>query len=207
LYDLFAGVSEVSNKEKIANRVYSIFSKALQNGSLSPICEGSTISKKATDDLLKNTPKQIFGYFGKKGYVMPFSLFCDCLSSHVSKEAANHIQNAKDYFSDYASEIYSDSSKLNLISKVAMFDSVPSFNIYLSKDVDKELDKRANMANNDEAMYVMVNHCLNKKAYCTTTPKTRVAKALVENYIAYKISAVSKMEIDDKNLFDLFLLN
>jgi len=209
LYELFAGDGEtISIKEKVANRIYDMFSKALQNGTLSPICESSPISKKASDDLLKNTPKQIFGYFNKKGYIMPFALFCKCLSPHVSKEAANHIQNAQDYFSEYVSDIYSDKERMKLISKVGMFDSVPSVNIYLSSDSDREFDKRANIVDNDEAMYIMVNNALNKQAsYCTTTPKTKVAKALVENYIAYKISAVSKKEVNDQMLFDLFLLN
>ena len=208
LYELFGGEGEkISNKEKIASRVYDMFSKALQNGTLSPICESHPISDKTAADLLTNTPRQIFGYFNKKGYTMPFSLFCQCLSSHVSKEAANHIQNAQDYFHEYASDIYSDSDKMKLISKVGMFDSLPVVNIYLSSDSAKEFDKRANIVDNDEAMFVMVNNALNKEASYVGSPKTKVAKALVENYIAYKISAISNREVSDQMLFDSFLLN
>lgn len=184
-----------------------MFSKALQNGTLSPICDLNPISEKTSTELLSNTPRQIFGYFNKKGYVMPFALFCKSLSSSVSKDAAEHIQNAQENFSEYVSEIYSDNGKMDLISKVAMFDTLPAINLYLSTDSDKEFDKKANIVDNDEAMFLMVNTALTKQASCASAPKTKVAKALVENYIAYKISAIANKEVSDQMLFDLFLLN
>jgi hypothetical protein len=210
LYELlgYCEDEKVSKKVALARRLHDLLSGPIKMGALSPMCNSNTISEKSATDILSNSPKEVFSFFSKKGYVMPFSLFVDSVCPSLSPELESHINNAKVNFSDYASEIYSNRGNLEALAKTGAFDAIPNLPVYLDNETVEELDKIANTIDNDRAMFVMVENALNKEAgEKDTTPKTKIAKSLVESYIAYKIAAIASKDTNNVSLFDLFLIN
>ena len=196
---------KLSNKTALAHRVYDLFSK-VKNGSFYPMCLNS-ISEKTANDILSNQPKEIFGYFQKNGYVMPFDLFCRSIHSAMNQEAEENIKNAKSNFAEYSMETYSNSHKMDALSKVGTFDVIIPRTMYLEKTSSEELKYNNNCIYAGNSILNGTSSILEKVGCDNNIPKTKPARALVEGYIAYKIATLADKELHNQNIFDLFLLN
>jgi hypothetical protein len=189
---------QTESKNGILTRVSEFVQKMATAGVFPVVSSGSPLGKIAT--LKREKLDDVFQSALSSGANIGFSDFCELIANKMAECSSKDIQSAKDNFSEIVIELLSSKDRMSKVSHIKTFDGLilgRASSVDVSVLEGRNLDKIAT-----------ISSAMDSKNLFSSTEQTKLAKAIVENYVAYKLSLLSNNNmVNDETLFDHFILN
>jgi hypothetical protein len=164
------------------------------------------LSDSAIRELQNKKPKDMFGSLAKTGTILPFRLFFKIATGSRYNDFLDIINETENVLSDCIKIELDNASNLESISSIHDYDSSKTGNFSLTQNTLSELTKlSAAPLFQDERVKnaVLDNEPINERK-SFIKPESR---AMVRQYLAYKIAALNDLSADDDTIFNTFILN
>jgi hypothetical protein len=170
------------------------------------VLDKTDLSESAIRELQKKNPKDMFGCLSKNASILPFRVFYKLASGSRYNDFKNLIDETEDVISECIRLELKEASSLEQIASIHDFDSSCSGNISITQNTKNEINKfilSSEVQDEKIKKAVLYNEELNDKK-TSIKPESR---AMVRQYLAYKVAALNDISANDDVIFNAFMLN
>ena len=170
------------------------------------VIDKTDLSESAIRELQEKDPKQMFTALSKAGALMSFRNFYKLASGSKYKQFKKSIDEAEPVLRECIRQELKQASNLELISSIHDYDSSDSFNLRLTPKTLLELNKfSCSPSVQEEKMKVAA--LSDDYSNATQTKINSKSRALVRQYLAYKVAFLNDTLSSEDVILNALILN
>lgn len=170
------------------------------------VIDKTDLSESAIRELQNKKPKEMFACLSKGASILPFRLFYKLASGSRYNEFKDLVDETEEVISECIRLELKEASNLESISSIHDFDSAQHGNFSVTQNTKNEIQKFNLFSDVEEEKIkkavLYKEELSDKKTFIK--PESR---AMVRQYLAYKIAALNDISANDDTIFNAFMLN
>lgn len=172
---------------------------------IKPGKDRADLSESAVRELQEKKPAEMFGAVAKAAALLPFSQFVKLSSGSMYKDFETLAKEAEESLPECIRLELGSPASVEAIASIHDFDPETSRPVSLTAKTASELSKFSVAPQVQEEKIKLAT--LEQPVLQTKTRPGKQARALVRQYLAYKVAFLAQADADDEMLFNALVLN
>lgn len=205
LAEIMEGGVLSSQKYAMAQKMSNIQKHVSAIGITPRAIDEADFSESTLRELQDKNPGEMFGALAKIGCILPFKAFYKLAAGSRYPDFKTIVENAVPHISQYIEKELKLAGSMSRLSSIHSYDPASGNTGLSQRAVDELLGKFAADPSLQEDK--ILSNSLSSIKVASDSTTTVEGQALVRQYLAYKVAALSEMDANNEVLFNAALLN